>query len=129
MTQFLRVSDPCAKTSMDRICSALGQIEGIDAHPEENGWASVVDTNDKSSAGPLVDDLHNLLSSGGDIPSAAIVRLLHLADEKGWYIDMWYSNDMSDLPICLNLKEAVAELLKQASAQPPEIYLRFQPQS
>jgi hypothetical protein len=127
MTQFLRVTDPQANTSADGICNVLRQVEGIDAFPAEQGWTSVVSATDRSSAGPLVDELYNLLLDGGDIASSAIVRLLRTAAENQWCVEMGYSNDSDGLPTFTDINGALQTLLRQAAMQPPEIYLRFQP--
>jgi hypothetical protein len=127
MTQFLRVTDRQAKTSPDGIDHAIRRIEGIEAFPTGEGWISVVSAADSSSAGPLVDELHNFLSSGRDVASTALIRLLRAAAENGWCVEMWYSNDSDVLPLFTDIHGAVHSLLEQASMQPPEIWLRFQP--
>lgn len=127
MTQFLRVTDPQAKTGPDAIVDAVLRIEGIEAFPTGEGWISVVSAADSSSAGPLVDELHDLLSNGRDVASTAMTRLIRAAEENGWCVEMWYGNDPDDLPLFADINGAMHSLLKQASMQPPEIYLRFQP--
>jgi hypothetical protein len=129
MTQFIRVRPKdAARDSQDtgQMCSRLESIPGITA-TEEGGEVFVVDANDENSAGGLADELFNRIFNHEPVEAAPLVRLMRLVAENGWVLEAWYSDEDADLPTFSDADAVIRELLVQASAQPPEPYVRLLP--
>ena len=125
MTQFVCVGRASADSLPADLGQVLEQIGDVTCRPGGEDWVWVVSSHDPSSAGPLVDDLYNRVQNKEDIEAAPLVQLLRAVAQRGWHAKFWYSDDSADLPEFETIEEALHDLIRQASLQPPEIYLAF----
>jgi hypothetical protein len=91
--------------------------------PDSKDYRLVVDKDGATES--LVDAVWEAQKSGQRVEEVPLVKFLAKLSESPIDFICWCSSDWKNLPVVVSWPTILAELLRQTSAQPAELYMQY----